>query len=129
MLALVGAGITTGLAGCSGGNGDDGGGGGDTATAEPTAEPTSTPASSGGGDGVPSEYETATSLSGTQRNPDSVSAKDAVNYQAEPSDGQQCTGCQFYIEDKNDDGMGACAIVEGTIDPSGWCASYVAYEE
>lgn len=110
LLALVGTGFASGLAGCSGGDG------GDTATA--TASD----------DGVPSEYETATSLGGTERNPDGLSSQDAVNYQNEPQDGQQCSGCRFYIEDMHDDGLGTCAIVSGTIDPEGYCVSYAAYE-
>ncbi|WP_338739498.1 high-potential iron-sulfur protein [Haloplanus salilacus] len=125
LLALVGSGLATGLAGCSGGGGGgDGGDGGDTATA--TATPTS--GGDGGDGGVPSEYETATSLDGTERDPEALSSQDAVNYQEEPQDGQQCSNCRFYIEDMNDDGMGACAIVAGTIDPEGYCVSYAEYE-
>jgi hypothetical protein len=118
LLALIGSGATVGLAGCSGGGGD----GNDDATATPTETETSS------GDTVPAEYETATSLDGTERDPSSLSAKSAVNYQEEPNDGQQCSDCQFYIEDKNGDGMGACAIVEGNIDPNGYCVSYAEYE-
>ncbi|MFB6101341.1 MAG: high-potential iron-sulfur protein [Haloplanus sp.] len=119
LLALVGSGLATGLAGCSGGGG--GGGGGDTATA--TATPTES-----GGDTVPAEYETATSLGGTQRNPDSLSSKEAVSYQSEPKNGQQCSNCQFYIKDKNGDGMGACSLVAGKISPQGYCVSYAEYQ-
>lgn len=115
LLALVGAGLTTGVAGCSGDGGDG---------SDPTATATTTAAS----DAVPSEYETATSLDGTERNPDALSSKDAVNYQSDPQDGQQCSGCRYYIEDKNGDGMGACAIVAGTIDPSAYCVSYAEYQ-
>ncbi|MFB6196527.1 MAG: high-potential iron-sulfur protein [Haloplanus sp.] len=118
LLALVGSGLATGLAGCSGG-----GGGG--ATATPTATPTTT---SGGDGGVPAAYETATSQAGVQRNPDSLSSKEAVNYQESPKNGQKCSGCQFYIPDKNGDGLGACAIVAGTIDPEGYCVSYAEYQ-
>jgi hypothetical protein len=127
LLTLIGSGLATGLAGCGGG----GGGGSDdedTPTPTPTPTPTSTSTPSGGSDGVPSEYETATSIGGQERDPDALSSKDAVSYQSEPQDGQECTGCQFYIEDKNDDGMGACAIVAGTIDPAGYCVSYAEYQ-
>ncbi|MFD1633970.1 high-potential iron-sulfur protein [Haloplanus ruber] len=128
LLALVGSGLATGLAGCSGGGG---GGGEDTATATATetatATDTATP-TSGGDDTVPSEYETATAIGGAQRNPDSLSSKSAVNYQSNPKDGQQCSSCQFYIEDKNGDGMGACTLVAGNIAPEGYCVSYAAYE-
>jgi len=125
LLALIGSGLTAGLAGCGGGGGGDGGG---EATATATETATATDTSSGGNGGVPAEYETATSLSGTQRNPDTLSSKSAVNYQEQPSNGQQCSNCQFYIEDKNGDGMGACAIVAGTIDPEGYCVSYAEYQ-
>jgi len=122
LLGLLGCGLTVGLAGCGGG----GGGGG---TATPTATATATPTATASDDGgVPAEYETATSIGGTQRDPDAVSSQSAVNYQSEPNDGQQCSNCQFYIEDKNGDGMGACAVVAGTIDPSGYCVSYAEYQ-
>jgi hypothetical protein len=121
LLALIGSGVTAGLAGCSGGGGD----GGDEATATATATATET---SGGDDTVPAEYETATSLGGTERDPAALSEKSAVNYQEEPNDGQQCSNCQFYIEDKNGDGMGACAIVAGNIAPDAYCVSYAEYQ-
>jgi len=125
MLALIGSGLTAGLAGCGGGGG---GGGGDEATATATATDTPSGGGDGGDGGVPAEYETATSIGGTERNPDALSAKADVNYQEQPNDGQQCSNCQFYIEDKNGDGMGACAIVAGTINPEGYCVSYAEYQ-
>ncbi|MEF8830968.1 MAG: high-potential iron-sulfur protein [Halobacteriales archaeon] len=109
VLQLAGVAVAAGLAGC-------GGGGTETETETDTLEP------------VPEAYRTATALDGSQRDPSGVSQTEAVNYQPEPQDGQQCSGCQYYIEDKNGDGLGACAIVEGTIDPEGYCVSYAAYE-
>jgi hypothetical protein len=126
LLALIGSGLTAGLAGCAGGGGDDEAT--PTAATTPTATATATPTSSGGSESVPAEYETATSLSGTERNPDALSSQSAVNYQEEPKDGQQCSNCQFYIEDKNGDGLGACAIVAGVVDPEGYCVSYAEYQ-
>ncbi|WP_435066955.1 high-potential iron-sulfur protein [Haloplanus sp. C73] len=114
LLGLLGTGLSVGLAGCGGG------GGGETATMTAT----STSAS----EGVPAAYETATSIGGVERNPDAVSAQSDVNYQTSPSDGQQCSNCRFYIEDKNDDGMGACAVVAGTIAPDAYCVSYAEYQ-
>ena len=73
-------------------------------------------------------YATATSLDGTQRNPDSLSSQEAVSYQDEPSEGRQCSTCRYYIEDRNGDGVGACAIVAGEVAPEGYCVSYVEYE-
>lgn len=130
-LLLATAGAAGGLAGCGGGGdgGDGGGGNGDGETGSPS--PTET-AGNGGGTGtpepVPSEYETATSLGGTRRNPNALSSKAAVEYQSTPNNGNQCSGCQFYIPDMNGDGLGACAIVAGPIDPEGWCVSYSATE-
>ena len=113
MLALLGTSSAAALAGCGGGNGNGDGDGGDTPTP---------------GDEVPDVYETATALNGQQRDPDALSSKSDVNYQDQPNEGQQCSGCQFYIPDKNGDGNGACAIVEGNIAPDAWCVSYVATE-
>jgi hypothetical protein len=105
-LHLTGVTATTvGLAGCSGGG------------TETTAADT-----------VPDVYRTATAQDGTERNPDGLSSKDSVNYQEQPKNGERCDGCKFYIPDKNDDGTGACAIVEGTVEPDAWCASYVEYD-
>ncbi|KAB1189992.1 hypothetical protein GJR96_17625 [Haloferax sp. MBLA0076] len=116
---LTGTATMAGLAGCSGGNGGNGG-----AETETTTES----GGSGSTGGVPEEYATATSIGGTQRNPDSLSSQEAVSYQEEPREGQQCSNCQFYIEDINGDGIGACAIVEGEIAPEAYCVSYVEYE-
>jgi nitrous oxide reductase accessory protein NosL len=121
LIALLGTGSAVALAGCGGGG--DGGDGGATPTSAPTSTPTATPQP-----GVPAAYETATALGGQQRNPDALSSQSAVEYQEEPSGDEQCSNCTYYIEDKNGDGMGACAIVEGTIDPAGWCVSYARYE-
>ncbi|WP_323676281.1 high-potential iron-sulfur protein [Halorubellus sp. PRR65] len=111
VLALVGSGSAA-VAGCLGG--DDG-----TETL---------PATEASTDQVPDAYRTATSLNGNQRDPDSLAAKSDLSYQPEPKDGQQCSGCAYYVPDKNGDGVGACTIVEGMIEPTGYCTSYVAHE-
>lgn len=77
---------------------------------------------------VPTAYRTATSQGGTERNPDSLQSKGAVEYQSQPKDGQRCSGCLFYIPDKNGDGLGACSVVAGYIEPAAWCASYSPYQ-
>ncbi|MFB6161642.1 MAG: high-potential iron-sulfur protein [Haloferacaceae archaeon] len=115
-LRLTSAATIVGLAGCSG----NGGGGNSGATS-----------GGGGGNGrglgpVPEEYATATAQGGMQRDPDSLQTKRALNYQSSPNNGQQCSGCKYYIPDKNGDGLGACTLVEGKIEPTGWCVSYVA---
>jgi hypothetical protein len=125
LIALLGTGSTLALAGC-GGDGADGGDG--ETTPAPTATPESTPTATPAGS-VPAEYETATAIGGQQRNPDALSSQSAVQYQEEPNGDQQCSNCTFYVEDQNGDGIGACAIVAGTIDPEAWCVSYVRHEE
>jgi hypothetical protein len=126
-LRLTGATTIAGLAGCSGDGAGDGGA--ETTTAgDDGAETTTAGDGENGLEPVPSEYETATSQGGTERDPDSVQTKESLNYQSSPKDGQQCSDCTYYIPDKNGDGMGACTLLEGTIDPEGWCASYVEQE-
>lgn len=121
--------LTAGLAGCGGGGGDGDGettaGGGET----PTSGGGETTTSGGGGDAeVPEAYRTATAQNGQQRDPDNLVAPSALNYREEPNNGNQCSGCQFYIPDQNGDGMGACTLITGMVDPQGWCNSYAASE-
>jgi hypothetical protein len=111
---------TSGLAGC-----------GDNDSAAPATEPpTETVAATEAeaAPGVPDSYATATAIGGSERDPDSLSSQEVVQYQPEPNEGEQCSNCQYYIPDKNSDGVGACSIVEGTIDPEAWCVSFVAHE-
>lgn len=110
------AAITTTLAGC-GGSSD-------------TASTSDTEADGAGGsepDPVPESERTATALGGIERDPDALQDPEALNYQSTPNNGQQCDGCQYYVPDQNGDGMGACTLVAGQIDPEGWCISYAAY--
>lgn len=99
----------------------------DTSTEETDTEATNngTPALSGP---VPDVYRTATSQGGTKRSSDALQSKNAVQYQTKPKNSQQCSGCMFYIPDKNGDGLGACSVVEGYIQPTAWCASYSPYQ-
>jgi hypothetical protein len=124
-IQVVGAGTVAGLAGCGGGGGE---GDGEETEPEATATDTATETSSELGP-VPDEYVTATAQDGeSQRDPDSLIAKGDVNYQSSPQNGQQCSNCRYYITDKNGDGLGACTLVEGSIEPEGWCSSYVQQE-
>ena len=83
----------------------------------------------GNGSDVPEEYRTATSIGGETRDPSSLSSKDAASYQESSSGNLQCANCTYYIEDRNDDGVGACAIVAGEIAPDAYCQLYVPHEE
>jgi len=46
-------------------------------------------------------------------------AQAAVKYQADPKDGKQCDGCNFFVAPN------ACKMVDGDIAPTGWCALWV----
>ena len=46
-------------------------------------------------------------------------AQAAVKYQAEPKDGKQCDGCNFWVAPNS------CKMVDGEISPTGWCALWV----
>jgi hypothetical protein len=128
-LGLAGTAAVAGIAGCSGDDGgSDGSGTGGAETDRAEAEPDGGGGSGGSLGPVPEEYVTATAQDGTERSPDSVASKEAVRYQSEPKDGAQCTGCRFYVPDRNGDGLGACAVVAGEIEPGAWCSSYVEYE-
>lgn len=45
-------------------------------------------------------------------------AQSLVMYQATPNDGKRCDQCQHW------QAPNACAIVAGTISPSGWCGVF-----
>ena len=49
-------------------------------------------------------------------------AKEAVQYQEQPKDGQKCSGCVNF------QAPNACVIVAGNISPEGWCLSYAPKE-
>ena len=116
------AAIATSLAGCGG----SGGGGAD--TSESTTEDTDESGDGGSeSEPVPESERTAEALGGIERDPEALQSPEALNYQSTPNNGQQCDGCQYYVPDQNDDGMGACTLVSGQIDPEGWCISYAAY--
>jgi hypothetical protein len=81
---------------------------------------------------VPDAYMSALSLGGEERNPDDLRTKSAVTFSeyedVEGSDihepGTCCANCADYIPDKNGDGYGACAEVEGYIAGEDWCSVY-----
>lgn len=79
---------------------------------------------------VPEPYRTAESQGGNRRDPENLQTKQAVRFQeAEAAvdaglitPGPHCGNCAEYVPDMNGDGFGACAKVEGYIDPQDWCA-------
>ncbi len=46
-------------------------------------------------------------------------AQAAVKYQADPKDGHQCDGCNFFVAPN------ACKMVDGDIAATGWCLLWV----
>jgi anaerobic selenocysteine-containing dehydrogenase len=48
-------------------------------------------------------------------------AKAAFQYQDGPKDGKKCVNCSLYIPGAK----GQCKVVEGDINPNGWCVAYV----
>jgi len=40
----------------------------------------------------------------------------SVQYQTQPKDGKQCADCMHFIAESN-----TCKLVEGNINPNGWC--------
>ena len=113
------AALTTSLAGCGGSGGGD--------SSESTAD--SNDESGDGGEPVPESERTAEALGGIQRDPDALQDPAALSYQSTPNNGQQCDGCLYYVPDQNGDGMGACTLIAGQIDPEGWCISYAVYND
>jgi hypothetical protein len=79
---------------------------------------------------VPEEYRTATSQGNEEREPDDlftqeeVSLMESVDAAAEGTSppGRSCGNCADFIPDKNGDGWGACAEVEGYIAVEDWCS-------
>lgn len=55
---------------------------------------------------------------------DGKSAKNDVDYQSQPMNGQQCSGCQFFIPPEEGGDTGKCTRVEGDIAPDAWCGLY-----
>lgn len=47
--------------------------------------------------------------------------KEQAGYQQQPNETQRCSNCQHFIAESN-----TCKIVEGQIDPEGWCRLWVA---
>lgn len=143
-VTLLGALGVGGLAGCTGG-----GGGAGTDTPGAVAE-TATAGESGAGDHeeerppgvseaefvsgpVPEVYRTAASQAGERRDPENLRTKAEVQFaEADESEfagpGETCGNCAEYIPDRNGDGFGACAKVEGYVDAADWCVIWESIE-
>jgi hypothetical protein len=82
---------------------------------------------------VPEVYRTALSQADERRDPENLRTKEAVRFaEADESEfagpNQDCGNCAEYIPDRNGDGFGACAKVEGYVDTADWCAIWESIE-
>jgi hypothetical protein len=48
-----------------------------------------------------------------------------MQYQEQPKNGQKCADCLQFIPASKQGASGTCKVVEGPINPDGWCAAYV----
>lgn len=53
-------------------------------------------------------------------------SKASVHYQINLKDKPDCDDCAHYIAPKFNKGHAACKLVEGDINPHGWCESFSA---
>lgn len=53
-------------------------------------------------------------------------AQAAVKYQNTPNSNKECSNCMQFIPGKTADAMGSCKVVEGAINPKGYCIAWVA---
>jgi hypothetical protein len=51
--------------------------------------------------------------------------KQAMQYQDQPKNGQQCSTCMQFVAGSKPDANGTCKVVDGPISPKGWCVAYV----
>ncbi|MFC3958697.1 high-potential iron-sulfur protein [Halovivax cerinus] len=71
---------------------------------------------------VPEAEATALSIDGVERQPaEELLPKDEAGYACGPQDGMLCGNCTFYIDDKNGNAIGACAVVAGEVRSVDWC--------
>jgi high potential iron-sulfur protein len=52
------------------------------------------------------------------------SSKASLNYQEHPHDGKKCADCKHFSPGSDASGAGTCALVEGPIQPAGWCTVF-----
>lgn len=86
---------------------------------------------------VPDQYRTADSQAGERRDPDSLVTQEAVQLQGATEaveaglaeQGHTCENCVEFIHDRNGDGFGACAKVDGYVDADDWCSLWESVEE
>jgi hypothetical protein len=55
--------------------------------------------------------------------------KSAVQYRNKPKNGKMCSKCMFYIPGKSNSAKGKCQVVQGAIDPQGWCMLFTPKQQ
>jgi anaerobic selenocysteine-containing dehydrogenase len=61
----------------------------------------------------------------TQAAAQAKASKQSMQYQDQPKNGQECDQCMHWIPGPKPDAQGQCKVVEGPINPKGWCAAFV----
>ena len=51
-------------------------------------------------------------------------SKEAMQYRDKPNGKQSCSNCLQFIPGKTPEADGECKVVEGSINPQGWCNAY-----
>jgi hypothetical protein len=49
-----------------------------------------------------------------------------AQYQETPKNGQKCDLCKYFIAGSSPTANGTCQLVEGSINPNGWCTLFAA---
>jgi hypothetical protein len=52
------------------------------------------------------------------------SSKASLLYQDHPHDGRHCGECKFFTPGADTTSPGTCAVVDGPIQPQGWCTAF-----
>jgi hypothetical protein len=55
----------------------------------------------------------------------SKATKQAMQYQDQPKNGQQCDQCMHWVPGPQPNAQGSCKVVDGPINPKGWCVAFV----
>jgi hypothetical protein len=53
-------------------------------------------------------------------------SKAQFKYQNTPNNGHKCSQCTFFVPGSSASASGTCKIVDGSINPTGWCTAFSA---
>jgi hypothetical protein len=51
-------------------------------------------------------------------------SKGSMRYRDEPNGKEHCSNCMQFIPGETPEASGECKVVEGSINPNGWCVAY-----